>query len=263
MLSYPDIDPVAFSIFSIHVNWYGLMYVIGFLSAFLLGIYRADKKGSGWTRGEVSDLIAYTLIGVFLGGRIGYFLFYQPSYLVGDPLEILKVYKGGMSFHGGLLGTILGIWLFARKYNKSLFEVGDFAAVLVGPGLCAGRIGNFINGELWGKHTTAAWGMVFPGAGPFPRHPSQLYEALLEGLLLFIILWIFSAKPRPRMAASGMFLLLYGSFRFFVEFFREPDSHMGYLAFDWLTMGQILCMPMILAGILLLCLSAKNKSRRL
>jgi len=186
---------------------------------------------------------------VILGGRIGYTLFYNLPGFLADPVVLFKVWEGGMSFHGGLIGVLIGLGLFGRKYGKAFFEISDFAAPLVPIGLGAGRIGNFINGELWGKVSDLPWAMVFPHAGPLPRHPSQLYEALLEGVALFTILWLFSARPRPRMAVSGLFLLCYGLFRFAVEFVREPDLQLGYLAFDWLTMGQILSTPMILVGL--------------
>jgi phosphatidylglycerol:prolipoprotein diacylglycerol transferase len=261
MIKYPAFDPVAFTLGPLNIRWYGLMYILGFVAAWLLARSRALKAGSGWTVEQVDDLVTYSVFGVILGGRLGYTLFYETSYFLNNPLDIFKIWNGGMSFHGGLLGVIIAIWLFARHTGKSLFEVGDFTAPLVAPGLLAGRLGNFINGELWGRHTSAEWGMVFPGAGPLPRHPSQLYEAALEGVALFIILWLFSAKPRPRMAVSGMFLLLYGSFRFFVEFFREPDLHLGYLAFGWVTMGQILCLPMILGGLVLVGFAMKNEKQ--
>lgn len=251
MLLFPQFDPVAIAVGPLQIRWYGLMYIIGFLSAWLLGRYRAGKT-PGWSVAMVDDLVTASILGVILGGRLGYIVFYDLAYYLENPLQVLMVWNGGMSFHGGLLGVICCFWLFARKYELSLFQVGDFMSPLVPPGLFAGRLGNFINGELWGRHTTSEWGMIFPGGGPFPRHPSQLYEAALEGVVLFIILWCYSASPRPERAVSGVFLVGYGAFRFFVEFFREPDQQLGYLAFEWLTMGMVLCVPMILLGMWLI-----------
>lgn len=253
MLPYPHIDPVAIQIGPLKVHWYGLMYVLGFLSAWALARRRAGRFG--WRMEEIDDLVFYGALGVVLGGRIGYMAFYNLTALIYDPLSLFRIWEGGMSFHGGLLGVLAAMGLFARKHGRPFFEVTDFIAPLVPIGLFFGRIGNFINGELWGKVTDLPWGMVFPTGGQLPRHPSQLYEATLEGLVLFTVLWIYSAKPRPQMAVSGLFLLLYGVFRLLVEFIREPDAHLGYLAFGWLTMGQLLSTPMILAGLLLLCLA--------
>ncbi|MEW6353700.1 MAG: prolipoprotein diacylglyceryl transferase [Pseudomonadota bacterium] len=248
MLPYPNIDPVALRIGPLSIHWYGLMYLIGFAGAWWLGRVRARRPGSGWNPEQIGDLIFYGAIGAVLGGRLGYILFYDlPSYLEA-PLNILKIWQGGMSFHGGLIGVLVAMWWYGRKFNKSFFEVADFVAPLTPLGLGAGRIGNFINGELWGRVTDAPWAMVFPGGGPLPRHPSQLYQAFLEGLILFIILWLYSSKPRPTMAVSGLFLVCYGAFRFLVEFVRVPDAQLGYLAFGWLTMGQVLSAPMIAGG---------------
>lgn len=251
MLTYPAMNPVAFSIGSYHVHWYGLMYLLGFLAAWALGRYRAGRPGSGWNPEMVDDLITYCVVGVVLGGRLGYVLFYDLSFYMQNPGHLVQIWNGGMSFHGGLLGVIACFWLFARKHGLSIFDIGDFASPLVAPGIFFGRIGNFINGELWGRHTTSSWGMVFPDGGPFPRHPSQLYEAALEGLLMFVLLWVYSGRRPPRRCVSGMFLILYGMFRFSVEFFREPDAHLGFVALDWLTMGMLLCVPMVMLGVYL------------
>jgi phosphatidylglycerol:prolipoprotein diacylglycerol transferase len=191
-------------------------------------------------------------LGVVLGGRIGYVLFYNVPAFVDDPLMLFRVWQGGMSFHGGLLGVLLVAWLVGRKYGVGFWRITDFVAPMIPIGLGAGRIGNFLNGELWGRVADLPWAMVFPGAGPDPRHPSQLYQALLEGLVMFVILWVFSSRPRPLRAVSGLFLILYGLFRFAVEFVREPDAHLGFIAFGWLTMGQLLTLPMILFGLWLM-----------
>ena len=250
MLQYPHLDPIAVSLGPLKVHWYGLMYLVGFLGGWLLGCYRAKKPGSGWTTEEVSDLVFYCALGVVLGGRIGYMLFYDLPNFIHNPLIMFKIWDGGMSFHGGMLGVLLAMWLFSYKTKKAFFQLTDFIAPLVPIGLGAGRIGNFINGELWGRITNVPWGMVYPNpmAGPYPRHPSEIYEFLLEGVLLFIILWFYSAKPKPRMAVSALFLVCYGSFRFFAEFFRQPDAQLGYYFGGTTTMGQILCFIMFLAG---------------
>lgn len=256
MLTYPEIDPVIFSIGFVKVRWYGLMYVIGFVLAWWLARVRAKQADSILKPQQVDDLIFYGMLGVILGGRLGYSLFYGWDELTSDPLYIFKITQGGMSFHGGVIGVSVALWLYGRKIGRSLFAMTDFASPLVPLGLGFGRIGNFINGELWGKPTDVAWSFNVNGIG---RHPSQLYEALLEGLVLFVILWLFSARRRPRMAVSGMFLLLYGLFRSFVEFFREPDADIGYLAMDWLTMGQLLSLPMIIAGATMLILAWRRR----
>lgn len=255
MLTYPDIDPVAISIGPLNVHWYGLMYLVGFGSAWLLANYRADQSNSTWTRQQVSDLIFWAAIGVILGGRIGYVLFYNFDQFLSNPLSLVKIWEGGMSFHGGLIGVTVALLIFSRYTGKRFFEVADFTAPLVPLGLAAGRIGNFIGGELWGRGSDVPWAMVFPGAGSLPRHPSQLYQFALEGILLFAIVWWFSTKSKPPMAVSGLFLLGYGSFRLFVEQFRQPDAHIGFVLADSITMGQLLSTPMILGGLLLLSLS--------
>lgn len=250
MLSYPQIDPVALDLGPLQVRWYGLMYLTGFTVAWILGRYRAGKPHSPMNPKEVDDLIWYLVLGLMIGARVGYILFYDFPGLLRDPLVLFKVWQGGMSFHGGLIGVIASIALFARNRKVNFLDIGDFVCPLAPIGLMCGRFGNFINGELWGRPTDLPWGMIFPGlhAGLVPRHPSQLYEAALEGVALFFILWFYSARPRPRMAVSGLFLLLYGVFRFSVEFTRQPDQQLGFIAFDWLTMGQALSTPMILAG---------------
>lgn len=250
MITHPGIDPVAFSVGPVQVHWYGLMYLIGFLGGYVLGVYRAGRAGSDWQKQEIGDLVFYVAIGVIAGGRLGYILFYNFAYYLRHPLEVLYLWTGGMSFHGGLLGVLFAMWLYGRKTKRSFLAVTDFLAPLVPVGLGAGRIGNFINQELWGKATELPWGMVFPrtDATGLARHPSMLYEAFLEGLVLFIVLWLYSARPRPTGAVSGLFLLGYGGFRFVVEFVRVPDAHLGYLAFGWFTMGQLLSVPMILIG---------------
>lgn len=248
-----NINPVALDLGFLQVHWYGLMYLLGFAAAYGLGAYRAKRPGSGWTPEQVSDLIFWGALGVVLGGRMGYVLFYNFGQFHDNPLWLFAVWEGGMSFHGGLIGVLVVLWLFGRKYQKTFLQMGDFVAPLVPIGLGAGRVGNFIGGELWGRTTDVSWGVVFPRAGDaVARHPSQLYEALLEGVVMFVILWVYSAKPRPRMAVSGLFLLLYGAFRSFVELFREPDAHLGYVAFGWVTQGQLLSLPMIVAGAALL-----------
>jgi phosphatidylglycerol:prolipoprotein diacylglycerol transferase len=275
MLNYPDIHPVALALGPVKIHWYGLMYLVGFALAWMLGRYRAARPNSGWTAEMVDDLIFYGVIGVILGGRLGYMLFYGQAQILDNPLNLLKVWQGGMSFHGGLIGVLLASWLLARKYHLGFFQVSDFLAPLVPLGLLAGRIGNFINGELWGHVTSVPWGMRLPCARfpeycqslpitatwSLPLHPSQLYEAVLEGLVLFLLLWVFSSRQRPPMAVSGLFLLLYGLFRFAVEWVRQPDAHIGYLAFDWLTMGQLLSLPMLVFGALLLVLAYRSTGR--
>ncbi len=258
MLHYPNINPIAFSLGPIKVHWYGLMYLLGFAGAWGLGTLRARRPNSGWTAEQVSDLIFYAAIGVIVGGRLGYMLFYDLPNFLHNPLTFFEVWDGGMSFHGGLLGVIVSIFFYGRKTKKTFLEIGDFVAPLVPIGLAAGRIGNFINGELWGRVTTVPWGMVYPKAGPLPRHPSELYEFLLEGVLLFIILWFYSAKPRARGTVSAFFLIFYGLFRFIVEFFRQPDPQKGFVALGWMTMGQLLSLPMILIGLILLAYAWKR-----
>jgi phosphatidylglycerol:prolipoprotein diacylglycerol transferase len=250
MLKYPAIDPVAIAIGPLKIHWYGLTYLVGFVGGWWLGRIRTRKPWSPINREQMDDLLFYLALGVILGGRFGYVIFYNFDLFLADPLWLFRVWEGGMSFHGGLLGVMFAMWWYGRKVGTGFWKLADFVAPLVPVGLGAGRIGNFINGELWGKPTDVPWAMVFPTApDALARHPSQLYQFALEGVALFAILWWFSAKQRPRMAVSGMFLIFYGIFRFLVEFVREPDPQLGYLAFNWLTMGQVLSTPMILAGI--------------
>ena len=282
MIYLHQIDPIAFRIGPLQVHWYGIMYLVGFATAWWLGRRRiragrlpgVDEQGFG-------DLLFYAMLGVVLGGRIGYMLFYAFGDLVANPLNLFKVWEGGMSFHGGLLGVVAAVVLWARRHRLHVFDVIDFIAPLVPPGLGFGRLGNFVGGELWGKYTQAGWGVVFPraesalaGLSPaqlqaqyasgaldaLARHPSQLYQAALEGLAMFCVLWWYSSRPRPRYAVAGLFALLYGVFRFLVEFVRVPDAQMGeggYLAFGWLTMGQVLSTPLILLGLYWLWLSRR------
>ena len=290
MAYFHDIDPYAFqfhftpfTVFghefsSFGVHWYGLMYLGGFVGGWLLGKRRlAQGRQGNVNKEQFSDLMIYAMLGVILGGRIGYMLFYGWPQLVSEPLSMLRVWEGGMSFHGGLMGVVVGAWYWARKNRMAMWDAVDFLAPLVPIGLGLGRLGNFVGGELWGKRTDVAWGVIFPRAleamdktrdelyamylagqlNGEARHPSQLYEFCLEGLTLFTVLWLFSSRPRPRYAVSGVFALLYGCFRFLIEFVREPDAQLGYLAFGWVTMGQILSLPLIALGLWLLW-----KSRR-
>lgn len=255
-MNYPDIDPVAISLGPLSIHWYGLMYVVGFVAAWWLGRQRAERIGL--TKDDIGDMLFYGALGVVVGGRVGYVLFYGMDRLFANPLWLFQVWDGGMSFHGGLVGVLLAALYFARKKNLAFFTVTDFVAPLVPIGLGAGRIGNFINRELPGRVTELPWGMPFPGMGPQPRHPSALYEAVLEGLVLFVVLWLVSTAPRQRGLISGLFLLLYGIFRFAVEFVRLPDAHIGFIAFGWVTMGMLLTLPMILAGLALIAWSRQQ-----
>ncbi|MBK1640356.1 prolipoprotein diacylglyceryl transferase [Chromatium okenii] len=271
MLTYPEIDPVVLALGPLKVHWYGLMYLFGFSVAWMLARWRS--AAAGWTTEQVDDLIFYGVIGTIVGGRLGYMLFYGFAQILDNPLTLFKVWEGGMSFHGGLIGVLVAVLFFARRYQLRFFQVADFVAPLVPPGLFAGRIGNFINGELWGQRTELPWGMRLPCA-QFPEqcsdqvagtlwsppvHASQLYEAILEGIVLFALLWLFTRQPRPMMAVSGLFLVGYGTFRFSVEFVRLPDAHIGYLALDWFTLGQLLTLPMIVSGAILLALAYRHR----
>ncbi len=252
MLIHPQFNPVAIAIGPLSIRWYGLMYLTAFILFLALGRLRIKQQpDAGWQVKQLDDMLFYGVLGVVLGGRLGYVLFYKFGYYLAHPVEIFYVWQGGMSFHGGFLGVIFALWMFARREGKPWLAVTDFIAPLVPLGLGAGRIGNFINGELWGRPTNLPWGMIFPQVDQIPRHPSELYEFGLEGLVLFAVLWIYSARPRPIGAVSGLFLIGYGSFRFLVEFSREPDDFLGLLSLG-LSMGQWLSLPMIVAGIIMM-----------
>lgn len=271
MLAYPHINPIALQIGQFKVHWYGIMYIVGIAAAWLLARYRVIAQCSSvpsssfgmnsassklFTVSEVGDLIFYCALGVIIGGRLGfivfYYLLYNPLSMFNDPSIIFKVWEGGMSFHGGLIGVVVGLSLFAKKNHKRFIDIADFTAPLVPLGLFFGRIGNFINGELPGRVTNVAWGMIFPNFGALPRHPSQLYEAIGEGILLFIFMWCYSAAPKPRGKVAAWFLVGYGCIRFICELFREPDSFIGFIGYDWLTMGQLLSLPMVFVGAVML-----------
>ncbi|HET9576607.1 MAG TPA: prolipoprotein diacylglyceryl transferase [Usitatibacter sp.] len=262
MLVHPQFDPVLVSLGPIAIRWYGLMYVIGFILVIVLGKYRVRQGlGHGMTVRDVDDILVYGVFGVILGGRLGYVLFYKPEYYFAHPHEILQIWTGGMSFHGGFLGVLLAVALFCWVKKKQWLDTMDFIAPLCPLGLAAGRIGNFINGELPGRPTTLPWGMWFPqtDAQPLARHPSQLYQFAGEGVLLFVILWLYSRKPRPRGAISGAFLVGYGALRFLAEFAREPDNFLGLLALG-LSMGQWLSLPMIAIGIAMIAWAYRRAS---
>ena len=252
-MKYIVIDPVIFDLGFVKIYWYGVMYLLAFLTAYLLAKYRA-KLSQKWNEKQVDDLIFYGALGAVLGGRLGYLIFYNFTIFISNPLTFFNFQNGGMSFHGGFLGVLIAMLLFNKKSKFSFFETTDFIAPLVPLGLAFGRVGNYINGELWGKVTTSAFGIYAPDqSGQWAqRYPTQLYEALLEGVVLFFILWLFSKKNQPVIATSALFLIFYGTFRFIIEFIRVPDSHIGYLALNWLTIGQLLSLPMILVGLYLL-----------
>ncbi|MGA9573040.1 MAG: prolipoprotein diacylglyceryl transferase [Lysobacterales bacterium] len=272
---YPliNIDPVAISIGPLDIHWYGIMYLMAFLSFWFIANHRAvNQRWWGWSRQDVSDVLFYGMLGVVLGGRIGYMLFYASDMLIQDPLSLFRIWDGGMSFHGGLIGVIVAMILFARRTARSFWQVADFVAPMVPLGLAFGRLGNFIGGELWGRLTDVPWAMIFAKSTGFrpgetaaleeawrsgaldhlARHPSQLYQAGLEGLALFVIMMWYSRKPRPTAAISGLFLAGYGIFRFIAEFFRQPDQQLGFLAMHWITMGMLLSLPMIVAGFIIM-----------
>ena len=249
MLIHPQFDPVAISIGPLAVRWYGLMYLLGFGFMWTLGRWRISKRPEGvWTKKDLDDALFYGIVGTIVGGRLGYVLFYKFADYAAQPWHVFYVWEGGMSFHGGMLGVIFAMWLYARMHRQDWLRVTDVIAPMVPLALAAGRLGNFINAELWGRPTDVPWAMIFPNVDNVPRHPSQLYEFTFEGIVLFLVLWLYSAKPRPRGAVSGLFLTGYGVVRFGVEFTRQPDSFLGFLALG-LTMGQWLSIPMIAIGI--------------
>ena len=273
---YPEIDPVALQIGAIKIHWYGVSYMLAFIVGWWLARVRARQTGLLDNKG-VDDLVFYVVLGVIVGGRVGYILFYNFGAWMSDPLELFRVWEGGMSFHGGLLGVLVAVWLFARKINARFFQVTDFIAPLIPVGLFTGRIGNFINGELWGAPTSMPWGMQvkceqfyylctaklgLPAGTELtpPLHPSQLYEALLEGVVLFVLLWLVALRKPAIMLISGLFLIGYSAFRFTVEFVRMPDAHIGYLWGEWLTMGQVLSLPMFVAGLVIAMLAYKPRN---
>ncbi len=262
MLTYPDLNPTALSLGPLQVHWYGLMYLVGFAAGWYLGRVRARQPNSGWRVAEIDDLVFYVALGAIVGGRLGYTFFYNAPAFMANPLVLVKIWQGGMSFHGGLIGVLVAMGWYAWRTKRTFFGVTDFIAPLVPPGLFAGRIGNFINGELWGGSTTLPWGFWVP-ARQQVLHPSMLYEAALEGVALFLILWFYSRRPRPLMAVSAQFLLWYGLFRFGVEWVRLPDAQIGYLAWGWVTMGQVLSLPMILAGLILWHLAYRRRDAAL
>ena len=263
MIQYPGFDKIAFEIGPIgsfgplKVHWYGIMYLIAFTAGWWLARLRAKKPGSTWKAGDVDDFMFFCMLGTILGGRLGYVLFYGLSFWGKDALYPFKVWDGGMSFHGGLLGVLIGLAIFAVRRRRKIADVFDFAAPLPGIGLCAGRIGNFINSELWGKPTDVPWGFKVNGE---VLHATQLYEAALEGLVLFVILWWYTSKPRPRMGPSGLFLVVYSVARIIVEFWRVPDAHINYLAnTTWITMGMLLTLPMLLIGLTLMFMAYRRR----
>ena len=267
MIQYPSFNPIAVEIGPfgdfgpLKIHWYGIMYLIAFAAAWWLGRLRAKKPGSTWKPADIDDFMFFGMLGTILGGRLGYVFFYGMKFWAADPLYPIKVWDGGMSFHGGLLGVMIAFAIFAIRRKRNVADVFDFAAPLPGIGLLAGRVGNFINGELWGKETTVAWGFQ---VNDKVLHATQLYEAALEGLLLFVVLWWFTSKPRPRLAPAGLFLIMYGAGRFIVEFWRMPDEHLnpaehGYLFGGWFTMGMLLTLPMLLVGIALMIMAYKRR----
>lgn len=259
-IPFPNIDPVMLDLGLIKIHWYGMMYLVAFGLAYWLAQRAAAKPGSGWTNEQVSDLLFYGFLGVILGGRLGYILFYNFGQVLQDPLYIIRIWEGGMSFHGGLIGVLLAMAIFSRKYHKTYLALGDFVAPLVPLGLAAGRIGNFINGELWGRATDVPWAMVFPSGGNIGRHPSQLYHVALEGLLLFVVIMLVRRIQPATGVVGGVFLIGYGLARFTVEFFREPDAHLGVLSLG-MTMGQWLCLPMMVAGLAIVIFAVKQSKQ--
>jgi len=252
MIPYPNINPIIISLGKISIHWYGVMYIISFFIIWILSIFRISQKNVFFIeKQEIIDILFYAAIGILIGGRLGYILFYSWQGFLNNPFIIYKIWLGGMSFHGGLIGTIVSFGIYSYKKKCRFIYLTDFFAPMAPIGIIGGRLGNFINGELWGKVTNLPIGMIFPKAGPLPRYPSQLIEMFLEGVILFIFLWIYSKKKRPTMTISLLFLIGYGIMRFIAEFFRQPDAQLGYIAFGWMTQGQLLCIPMILIGFFL------------
>lgn len=265
MLIHPNPDPVAFSLGPLQVHWYGLMYLVAFIQFVLLGRVRIRLPhiaAQGWTREHIDDMLFYGVLGVILGGRLGEVLFYRPAFFFANPLEIVQVWHGGMSFHGGFLGVLIAMWLWSRKSGIALIDIYDFIAPLVPLGYAAGRIGNFINHELPGRLASPdlPWAMIWPGVD-HPVHPSPLYQALVDGLLLFVLLWIYASKQRPRLAVGAMFVMLYGCARFFTEYFRVPDYEVSFAGLS-ISAGQMLSLPMIAAGAGLLIWAYRNAAQR-
>jgi len=258
MWEYPDIDPIAIALGPIAIHWYALSYLAGIAIAWWLFGFRNRLPTGGFSRDDVSDLVFYGVLGVVLGGRLGYVLFYGLGAVSEDPWSLFYVWRGGMSFHGGMIGVAIAVWRFARKHSRSFFSVIDLVAPCVPPALGCGRIGNFINAELPGRVADVPWAVIYPG-DYLPRHPSSLYQALLEGPVLFALVWWFARVPRPEMAPTGAFLAGYGVLRFISEFFREPDPHIGFVAFDWMTRGQLLSLPMVLLGATLIAWGYRNR----
>ncbi|XOV90743.1 MAG: prolipoprotein diacylglyceryl transferase [Pseudomonadota bacterium] len=248
MWNYPDIDPVAISLGPLSIHWYALSYMVGIAITWWLVGYRARHRPDlDWNPEQISDLVFYGVLGVIVGGRLGYVLFYNLPVLAADPLSLFRIWEGGMSFHGGMLGVLVGMYLYARWHGRHFFQITDYIAPAIPIALGCGRLGNFANGELPGRVTDLPWALVYPG-DVVGRHPSSLYQFVLEGIVLFALMWVYSNRPRPMMAVSGLFLLGYGSLRIVAEFFREPDAHIGFIAWGWVTVGQTLSLPMALAG---------------
>ena len=262
MWHYPELDPVALQLGPVSIHWYAISYLVGILLVWWTIRLRIKRHRLDWTSTQLSDLLFYGVLGMLLGARIGYMLFYGLDSLIANPLNLLKIWQGGMSFHGGLLGVLLATWIYARRQNRHFLAITDMAVPSIPLALACGRLGNFVNGELPGRVTEVSWAAIYPGE-LVARHPSSLYQAALEGLLLFAILWFYARKPRPLGAVSAAFLLGYGSLRIFSEFFREPDAHLGFLLFDAVTLGQLLSLPMVLFGLALFAASYWDRIRKL